>query len=293
MRGDRSGRAGERSAAGGHRPPTILRSYAPGSLDRDTAPVAALSTRANRPRQGREFFRRIAELIAEAADALEHAHSIGIVHRDVKPGNLMLDAAGKLWVTDFGLARFGPDAGLTMTGDLLGTLRYMAPEQALARHGLADHRVDVYGLGCTLYELLTGKPAVGGDDKADILRQIAFEEPVAPRKLDKAIPAELETIALKCLAKNPNERYATAGELAADLRRFAGRQADQGEAADGVATSREAAAAAPAGFGGGIRGDGVGGDRSSGECGLDRPGEAGARKPSAKLGPLMPGPGWP
>ena len=107
-----------------------------------------------------------------------------------------------------------------MTGDLLGTLRYMAPEQALARHGLADHRVDVYGLGCTLYELLTGKPAVGGEDKADILRHLAFEEPVALRKLDKAIPAELETIALKCLAKNPNERYATAGELAADLRRF-------------------------------------------------------------------------
>ena len=104
-----------------------------------------------------------AELIADAADALEYAHSMGIVHRDVKPGNLMLDAAGKLWVADFGLARFGPDAGLTMTGDLLGTLRYMAPEQALARHGLADHRVDVYGLGCTLYELLTGQPAVGGD----------------------------------------------------------------------------------------------------------------------------------
>ena len=110
---------------------------------------------------------------------MEYAHSMGIVHRDVKPGNLMVDAAGKLWVADFGLARFGTDAGLTMTGDLLGTLRYMAPEQAMARHGLADHRVDVYGLGCTLYELLTGKPAVGGTDKADILRHIAFEDPVA------------------------------------------------------------------------------------------------------------------
>src|SRR5262249_44616454 len=156
----------------------------------------------------------------DAADALEHAHSLGIVHRDVKPGNLLLDAAGKVYVSDFGLARLGPDAGLTMSGDLLGTLRYMAPEQALARHGLADHRVDVYGLGATLYELLTGKPAVGGTEKADILRRLAFEEPVVPRKLDKAIPAELETISLKCLAKNPAERYAAAGELATDLRRF-------------------------------------------------------------------------
>ena len=111
-----------------------------------------------------------------------------------------------------------------MTGDLLGTLRYMAPEQALARHGLVDHRADVYGLGCTLYELLTGRPAVGGEDKAEILRHIAFEEPIALRKLDKAIPAELETITLKCLAKNPTERYATAGELADDLRRWLGDQ---------------------------------------------------------------------
>ena len=121
---------------------------------------------------------------------------------------------------DFGLARFGADADLTMSGDLLGTLRYMAPEQALAKHGLVDHRADVYGLGCTLYELLTGRTAVAGEDKQEILRHIAFEEPVAPRKLDKSIPAELETIALKCLAKEPTERYATAGEAANDLRRF-------------------------------------------------------------------------
>jgi serine/threonine protein kinase/tetratricopeptide (TPR) repeat protein len=185
-----------------------------------TAPLAALTTEPGKPK-GRDFYSRVAELIADAADALEHAHSTGVVHRDVKPGNLMLDAAGKLWVTDFGLARFGADAGLTMTGDLIGTLRYMAPEQALARHGLADHRVDVYGLGATLYELLTGTPAITGQDKQEILRRIAFDEPIALRKLDKSIPAELETIALKCLAKEPRERYATAGELAADLRRYA------------------------------------------------------------------------
>ncbi len=184
----------------------------------DTAPVAALSTKLTGNDRGR--FRAVATLMADAADALEHAHSLGIVHRDIKPGNLLLGAAGRIYVSDFGLARFGPDAGLTMSGDLLGTLRYMAPEQALARHGLADHRVDVYGLGCTLYELLTGKYAVRGQDKADILGDIAFGVPVSPRRLDRALPVELETITLKCLTKNPADRYATAGELAADLRRF-------------------------------------------------------------------------
>jgi serine/threonine protein kinase/tetratricopeptide (TPR) repeat protein len=192
---------------------------APGSQTPATAEVAALSTQLSGPRN-RDFYRAAARLIADAADALEHAHSLGIVHRDVKPGNLMVDQEGQVYVTDFGLARFGPDAGLTMSGDLLGTLRYLPPEQALARHGLVDHRADVYGLGCTLYELLTGRPAVDAIDRAHILRQIAFEDPPAPWKLHKSIPVELETITLKCLAKNPAERYATAGELADDLRRW-------------------------------------------------------------------------
>src|SRR5262249_41056088 len=100
------------------------------------------------------------------------------------------------------------------------TLRYMSPEQALGRHGIVDHRTDVYSLGATLYELLTLRPAVDGDDKHEILKRIAFEEPPAPRKLNAGIPAELETIALKCLAKNPGERYAAAGEVADDLRRW-------------------------------------------------------------------------
>jgi serine/threonine protein kinase/Flp pilus assembly protein TadD len=197
--------------------------YAPAEPGAATRPVAALSTERGDPRR-KAFYRYAAALIAQAADALEHAHALGIVHRDVKPGNLLLDRDGRVYVSDFGLARFGPDAGLTMSGDLLGTLRYMAPEQALARHGLVDHRADVYGLGCTLYELLTGRPAVDATDRADILRQIAFEEPTAPRKRGKAIPVELETITLKCLTKNPAERYATAGGLADDLRRWLGHQ---------------------------------------------------------------------
>jgi WD40 repeat protein/serine/threonine protein kinase len=190
----------------------------PGTVPPPTEEVAALATQVSR--KDRTHYRNIAEMIAQAADALEHAHSLGIVHRDVKPGNLILDDAGHLWVTDFGLARFGSDADLTMTGDLLGTLRYMSPEQALAKHGLVDHRTDVYSLGATLYELLTLRPAMDGADKQEILKKIAFEEPQAPRRVDRAIPAELDTITLKALAKEPAERYATAGAVAEDLRRW-------------------------------------------------------------------------
>src|SRR5262249_6176485 len=116
--------------------------------------------------------------------------------------------------------RLGMDSGLTMTGDVLGTLRYTSPEQALARHGLVDHRTDVYALGATLYELLTLRSAIDGKDRQEILRKIAFEEPPLPRSWDKAIPADLETIVLKAMAKEPAERYATAQELADDLGRF-------------------------------------------------------------------------
>jgi eukaryotic-like serine/threonine-protein kinase len=166
------------------------------------------------------YFRRVAQWGIDAAEALEHAHGLGIVHRDVKPGNLMLDAQSKLWVTDFGLARTAADSGLTMTGDLLGTLRYMSPEQALARHSLVDHRSDVYSLGASLYELLTGQAAVAGKDRAGVLHNLAFEEPRPPRQRDPGVPADLETVVLKALAKEPAERYATAQELADDLRRF-------------------------------------------------------------------------
>jgi WD40 repeat protein/serine/threonine protein kinase len=183
-----------------------------------TAPVAALSTQ--RPARDAAAFRQIAEWGIQAAEALEHAHALGIVHRDVKPANLMLDGAGKVWITDFGLARIAADAGLTASGDLVGTLRYMSPEQALGRHGFVDHRTDVYSLGATLYELLTLRPALDGKDRQELLRQLTFEEPQQPRRLNRAIPPELEIILLKALAKIPAERYATAQELADDLRRY-------------------------------------------------------------------------
>ncbi len=171
--------------------------------------------------RGKEYYRRVAELGEQAAEALDHAHQAGIVHRDIKPANLLLDGTGRLWVTDFGLAHVAHgEASLTATGDLVGTLRYMSPEQALAKRVPIDHRTDVYSLGATLYELLTLRPAFGGTDRQELLRQIAFEEPQAPRRIDKTIPAELETIALKALEKYPSDRYATAQEMADDLRRF-------------------------------------------------------------------------
>jgi serine/threonine protein kinase len=165
----------------------------------------------------RDHFRRIAEWGIQAAKALEHAHGMGLVHRDIKPANLLVDAQGQLWVTDFGLARTAANPGLTMTGDVVGTLRYMSPEQSLAKHGLVDHRTDVYALGATLYELLTLRPAVAGKDREEMLRNLALEEPKSPRAVCGSIPADLETIVLKALSKEPGDRFATAQELADDL----------------------------------------------------------------------------
>ncbi len=189
---------------------------APGS----TEGLPSLATPSSSTTRNRAYFRNAARLGLEAAEALEHAHQEGIIHRDIKPANLMFDAKGHLWVTDFGLARLQDDAGLTITGDLLGTLRYMSPEQALAKRGYLDHRTDIYSLGATLYEFLTLRPAVEGRDRQQVLRRIAEDEPVAPRRIDPEVPRDLETILLKTLAKEPEARYATARDLADDLRRF-------------------------------------------------------------------------
>jgi serine/threonine protein kinase/WD40 repeat protein len=184
----------------------------------DTRPIAALSTVA--PYSSSEYYRRMARLGIQAADALQHAHDQGVFHRDIKPSNLLLDREGKLYVTDFGLARIGTDVGMTVTGDLVGTLRYMAPEQALGKRVVIDHRADVYSLGATLYELLTLQPAFAETDRAELLKQIAFDEPRPLRKLDRHIPTELETIVAKAMSKQPDERYQTAELLASDLRAF-------------------------------------------------------------------------
>jgi serine/threonine protein kinase/WD40 repeat protein len=168
-----------------------------------------------------EFYRTVARWGAEAAGALQHAHEVGILHRDIKPGNLMLDEAGQLYVTDFGLARVGEDAGQTVTGDIVGTLRYMAPEQALGKRVVVDQRADLYALGATLYELLSLEPVFTEADRAVLLSQIAFHDPVPLRKHDARIPIDLETIVFKTLAKEPAERYPTAASMASDLQAFA------------------------------------------------------------------------
>ncbi len=191
-----------------------------------SAPSTLLGAPASEPtllgavHQDPAFFRNVARLGIEAALALDHAHALGILHRDIKPANLLIDRGGSVWITDFGLARFAGDKSLTGTGDVVGTLRYMSPEQALARRGVVDQRTDVYALGATLYELLAMEPAFGGQDHQELLRQIALEEPIPPRRKNPAVPRDLETIVLKAMAKDPAGRYATAQELSEDLRRF-------------------------------------------------------------------------
>ncbi len=191
----------------------------PGVSHDDTTPLAKLSTKASL--SSAQFFRHVARLGVQAADALEHAHRHGIVHRDIKPSNLMIDVNGHLWVMDFGLALIESDAShLTMTGDLLGTLRYMSPEQAHGDRRILDHRTDIYALGATLYELLTGRPAFDGDNRAKLLRDIAEREPASLRQVNSRIPVDLETIVLTAMRKEPSGRYATSGELSADLQRY-------------------------------------------------------------------------
>ena len=184
----------------------------------ETVPVAGLTTKPGHV--DRDYFKRIASLGLQAANALEHAHQKGIIHRDIKPSNLLIDASGNLFVTDFGLAQIEADSGLTVSGDILGTMRYMSPEQATGNRRILDHRTDIYSLGTTLYELLTGQCAFGGANRHKLLRGIAERAPRAPRAVNSRIPADLETIVLKAIAKEPVDRYATMSELADDIERF-------------------------------------------------------------------------
>jgi eukaryotic-like serine/threonine-protein kinase len=161
-----------------------------------------------------------ADLGRQAARALDHAHEQGILHRDVKPSNLLIESSGWLWVADFGLARIAVEADQTSTGVVMGTLRYMSPEQITGSRRVVDHRADVYSLGATLYELIMLRPAFDHIDHVELIMKIARDEPRRPRAIDPAIPRDLETIVLKAMAKDPSARYTTAGELADDLGRF-------------------------------------------------------------------------
>jgi tetratricopeptide (TPR) repeat protein/tRNA A-37 threonylcarbamoyl transferase component Bud32 len=166
---------------------------------------------------GPRRYRAAARFALQAAGALAYAHSRGVLHRDVKPSNLLLDEAGTVWVTDFGLAKIVEATQVTHSGDLLGTLKYMPPESFAGR---SDERGDVYGLGVTLYELLTLRPAFPETTPEHLIRLITHQAPAAPRKLNRDIPRDLETIVLKATARDPDARYQDCDELAEDLERF-------------------------------------------------------------------------
>jgi serine/threonine-protein kinase len=192
-----------------------------------TAPSASASSAINFPGTSgdslahagsdRLYFRSVARIGQQVAAALDYAHRQGVLHRDIKPSNLLLDPRGNVWVADFGLAKATDSVDVTEAGDLLGTVRYMAPERFA---GKCDARSDVYALGLTLYELLTLHPAFEAADRQALIRQVMNEEPEPLRRSVPHLSRDLETIVAKAIARDPAERYPTAAALADDLQRF-------------------------------------------------------------------------
>jgi WD40 repeat protein/serine/threonine protein kinase len=197
---------------------------APGPDGREARPASATTSAALSGQTGlsaidsnrRHYFRSVARIGHQVAEALTYAHDRGVIHRDIKPSNLLLDAAGVVWVTDFGLAKTHEE-GLTRTGDVLGTIRYMAPERF---RGVCDVRADIYALGLTLYELLVLHPAFESPDRLKLIEHVRHHEPARPRSIDPHIPRDLETIVLKAIEKDLGGRYPTAVALGEDLQRF-------------------------------------------------------------------------
>jgi serine/threonine protein kinase/tetratricopeptide (TPR) repeat protein len=168
-----------------------------------------------------EDFRHMARLVADVADGLAHAWDQGVIHRDIKPHNLLLGFDGRLHITDFGLAHLADEPHVTVSGAVMGTPAYLSPEQVRGDARSVDHRTDIYSLGATLYELMTHRRPFDGGTRDQILTGITTREPTSPRSFDRRIPRDLETICQRAMEKDPARRYPTAAAMAEDLRRFA------------------------------------------------------------------------
>ncbi len=170
--------------------------------------------------QGSDYYRRVAGWMADVADALQFAHDAGVIHRDIKPNNLILCETGRVMISDFGLAKDMTQEAATRSGQLMGTWRYMSPEQVRGGGANVDQRTDIYSLGATLYELLTFQPAIPDGHEHAMMQKVLEHEPTSPRKIIPRIPNDLEVICLRAMAKDVGARYPTAAALSADLRRF-------------------------------------------------------------------------
>jgi eukaryotic-like serine/threonine-protein kinase len=220
-----------RSSANKRQDTTI---FPPGTIVRDERPVssepprvqpndAALYRTASALADGpvsERYFREVSRIVAQAADAIAHAHMHGVVHRDVKPSNFILDREGRVWVTDFGLAFRSDDPQQKEAGQAVGTPAYMSPEQVRSGGEPVDYRTDIYSLGATLYELLTLRPIFEGDTSLVVLTQIASVNPVAPHRHNPRIPKDLDCIVRRAVAKRPSDRYGDVATMAADLRNY-------------------------------------------------------------------------
>ena len=200
------------------RPPGDKRNSVPASLTSSSTMLTGVAAAARQAGKRRPtYWQSVARIGVQVAEALDHAHKHGVLHRDVKPSNLLLDTGGTVWVTDFGLAKVEDQPNLTHTGDILGTLRYMPPE---AFDGRADQRGDVYSLGLTLYELLAMRPAFEEKDRNQLIKRVTTEAPPRLGRLNREIPRDLVTVVQKAIDREPARRYPTAEALAEDLRRF-------------------------------------------------------------------------
>ena len=203
------------SARGGPRPLHIRRA---GSR------AASFSLRGHprglKPAAREHLYSSVAHHMATVADALDYAHRQGVIHRDIKPHNLILGNDGKLRISDFGLARVTEQPGVTVTGEMLGSPLYMSPEQITRSPGEVDHRTDIYSLGATMYEWLTASAPYPGETREQVISKILTSEPRSLRSHDPLIPIDLETICLKAIDRDPNHRYQTAGDLREDLARY-------------------------------------------------------------------------